>query len=94
MSQKVKEESITVKQAREELSESEFFAFCRWLRDRGYTNLQETTEGSFKHEIFATKEQLNRFLKEHGKDPTGVSTSTTLLGQTREFLQSKKKKIK
>lgn len=93
MSQEVKE-YISVKEAREQLTDKMFWAFCKWLRDQGYDNLTKIGEDQYKSEIFATKDQLNRFLNEHGKSSDGSTTLKSLFGQTREFLQSGGRKKK
>lgn len=85
-------EYISTKQARQDLGDKGFYLFCAWLRDKGYINLTQTGEASYKHEIFATKEQLNQFLKEQGRDLKGDVPVANLYGQTREFLKGFKGK--
>ena len=70
------EEFITVKQAKEELGDQAYFAFHKWLTEKGYRNLDEK---------YVTKSQLNEFVKEIAGTFRGVSDTNNLWGQTREY---------
>lgn len=89
-----KTEYITVEQARKQLSDEEFSAFNRWLREKGIINLSEVGENKYRHEIFATKDQLNQFVREQIRDFKGSNSLTHLYGQTREYLRGFKGKRK
>ena len=87
-------EYITVDQARKDLGEKDFYAFHRWLKDKGFDNLTQVGEASFKHEIFATKDQLNMYLREKVGVYNGNAPVGKLFGQTREFLSRSKSRGK
>jgi hypothetical protein len=87
-------EYITVEQARRDLGDKAFFAFCRWLREKGFANLEKVEEGKYKHEVFATYDQLSRFVAEQVGAFRGSPTTSNLYGQTREFLSRSKRKRK
>ena len=82
------QEFISAKIAKKVLGDEAYFAFCAWLRTRGYDNLTQIGESHFKHEIFATKDQLNQFLSEQGADYKRSGSITQLFGQTRELLKN------
>ena len=81
---------ITVEQARQDLGDKDFHKFLKWLREKGFDNLTQVGEASFKHEIFATKDQLNMFLREKVGASNGNAPIVKLYGQTREFLSKRK----
>lgn len=88
------QEYITVEQARKDLGEVGFYALHRWLRDKGFRNYTQTGEASFKHEIFATKDQLHQFITEQYRGFKGNLSLTNIYGQTREYLSRYKPKRK
>ena len=87
-------EYITVEQARRDLGEQGFYALNRWLREKGFKNFTQVSKDSYKHEIFATKDQLHQFISEQIRDFKGPSSLTNLYGQTREYLSREKLKKK
>ncbi len=94
MSKDVKE-VILVRQAREELTDREFYTFCSWLRENEYQNLTETEEGRLINDIFATHDQLKQFLKEQGFDTKGNNGTLYLYSKVKEVLKTlRRRKIK
>ena len=85
-------EYISTKKAREELGDVPFFAFCRWLREKGYQNLTHFGEGHYKHEILATKDQLHHFANETIGGNHGLLSLTALWRQTRDHWRGLKHK--
>lgn len=81
------QEYISTQKAKQELGDKAYFAFCRWLRERGDLNLTSEGESKYKHEIFATKDQLNKFIGEQIRVSKGNLPITALWGQTREILR-------
>ena len=66
----------------------------RWLRKKGYNNMAKVGEDKYKHEIFATKDQLRQFISEQVRGFKGSPTTANLYGQTREFLSGYKPRRK
>lgn len=79
-------EYITVEQAERDLGQEGCFVFYRWLRKKGYNNMSQIGEAKYKHEIFATKDQLRQFIAETMGSFKGHDSTVNLYGQTREFL--------
>lgn len=70
------EEYISVKKAKEELGDAAYFAFHKWLVEKGFRNLDEK---------FVTKDQLQQFVKDTSGTFRGPSSTGNLWGQTREY---------
>jgi hypothetical protein len=77
----VTEQYITTEKARKELGDEAYFAFHRWLTEKGYRNLDDK---------YVTGDQLNEFIKETAQFIRGVLPTNEAWGQTRELLRSKK----
>lgn len=79
----MEDDYITTEQARKELGEEAYFAFHRWLVEKGYRNLNKT---------YVTKDQLREFVKETLSTFRGLDSTDALWGQTREFWKERIKK--
>lgn len=76
-----KDEYISPEQARRELGDESYFAFHRWLAERGFRNLGK---------IYVTKAQLQEFIKETAQSFRGTDSTNALWGDTRELWRGKR----
>ena len=85
---------ITPERARRELGEDAYWAFRSWLKNKGYDNLTPHGDNKLINDVFATKAQLEEFIKEVVSDFKGNQPTETLWGQTREYWNKKRIKKK